>query len=225
MVFCRNINLQLRYRGVRMTSWEKALSTICEKNLQSDSVIEWILVGSVGSVLQRCEMKPGDIDLYVKHQKGVSQFAELFHEYSLDAKCEFPYGDKWYSSKDEPTFTEIFPSGFSWTKGRWTIEGVNVEVVHISHSAGIPDSLNGDGIWEGGQYIWSLYKNVKFGPYMIRTIPLEIQLESNMRRKRQDRVDSILAALKKHGYDRKLLSQALSSQHLAYFNSLGGENG
>lgn len=99
------------------------------------------------------------------------------------------------------------------------INGFNVEVVHISNPAGIPDSLNGDGMWEGGQYIWSHYKNVRIGEYTIPTIPLEIQLESNLRRKRQERMESIITGLKKYGYDKDLIKKALSSQNLSYFYS------
>lgn len=90
-------------------------------------------------------------------------------------------------------------------KGALGNRRIKVEAVHISNSAGIPDSMTGDGIWEGGQYIWSLCKDVKVGQYTIRTIPLEIQLESNLRRKREDRSQAILEALFKLGYDHELI--------------------
>lgn len=77
-----------------MNSWETALSKVCELYFSSEvnSKLEWILVGSVGSVLQGCEMTPGDVDIYTKNKEGIAQFAELLKEYSLLDKCEFPHG-------------------------------------------------------------------------------------------------------------------------------------
>ncbi|WP_413303514.1 hypothetical protein AA0X95_26245 [Bacillus sp. 1P10SD] len=205
-----------------MSNWEKALSTICEIFFQKERSIEWILVGSVGSVLQGCEITPGDIDIYVKDQESVRQFAEMLQSYSLRSKVGDRYDENRLSSVEEPTFTQTFPSGFTWTKGRWKIEGVDVEVVNISNSAGIPDSQSGDGIWEGGKYIWDLYKNVSFGPYTIRTVPLEIQLESNYRRQRQERIDAINKAMQTYGYNEELLKKALSSKRLLQFYAAMG---
>lgn len=203
-------------------NWRSVLERVCEMYDQADVKIEWILVGSAGSVLQGCEMDPGDIDIYVKEPEGVAQFAELLQEFALPTRCENRSSHEWFSSKVEPVFHETFPFGFSWSKARYIIDGVEVEVVHISDSAGIPDSTTGDGIWEGGPYIWSLSKNVKIGEYTIPTVPLEIQLESNLRRNRQDRVESILTTLKNNGFDENLIQQALSTEHLATFNSVVG---
>jgi hypothetical protein len=204
-----------------MNSWETALSKVCELYFSSEvnSKLEWILVGSVGSVLQGCEMTPGDVDIYTKNKEGIAQFAELLKEYSLLDKCEFPYGENWLSSLEEPAYTQTFSSGFSWTKGSWIIDGFKVEVVHISNSAGIPDSMDGDGIWEGGRFIWNHCKNVTIGRYTIPTVPLEIQLESNLRRQRSDRTQAIITALQKYGYDQELIEKALSKKHLPYFYS------
>ncbi|MEH7436951.1 hypothetical protein V7182_05600 [Neobacillus drentensis] len=205
-----------------MSNWEKALTTICEIIFQKERSLEWILVGSVGSVLQGCEITPGDIDIYVKDQESVGQFADMLQSYSLPSKVGDKHDENWLSSVEEPTFTQTFPTGFTWTKGRWKIEGVDVEVVNISNSAGIPDSQTGDGIWEGGEYIWDLYKNVSFGPYTIRTVPLEIQLESNYRRQRQERIDAIIKAMQTYGYNEELLKKALSSKHHLQFNAAMG---
>ncbi|WML57707.1 hypothetical protein [Neobacillus sp. PS2-9] len=205
-----------------MSNWEKALSPICEIIFQKERSLEWILVGSAGSVLQGCEMTPGDIDIYVKDQESVGQFADMLQSYSLPSKVGDKHDENWLSSVEEPTFTHTFPSGFTWTKGRWKIEGVDVEVVNISNSAGIPDSQTGDGIWEGGKYIWDLYKNVSYGPYTIRTVPLEIQLESNYRRQRKERIDAIIKAMQTYGYNEELLKKALSSKNLLEFYTVMG---
>lgn len=206
----------------KLSNWEKALSKICEIYVNTESRMNWVLVGSVGSVLQGCDMTPGDIDIYVKDKESVGQFAELLQSFALDKKHGEKHVENWLSSIEEPTFTQSFPSGFTWTKGRWKIEGVDVEVVNISNSAGIPDSQTGDGIWEGGKYIWDLYKNVSFGTYTIRTVPLEIQLESNYRRQRQERIDAIIKAMQSYGYNEELLKKALSSKHLLEFYAAMG---
>ncbi|WP_127583542.1 hypothetical protein [Paenibacillus koleovorans] len=201
-----------------MHSWEKALMEVCELSSTSPD-LEWILVGSVGSVLQGCDMTPGDVDIYVRHHADVERFARILEGYSLQRKYEGPLGNDWLSSIEQPVFTQTFGSGFTWTKGCWLIEGFKVEVVHISDSAGIPDSLSGEGIWEGGRFIWSYCKLVKCGAFSIPAVPLEIQLESNLRRKRMERVQSIVAALKQNGYDADLLNKALSTENLNYFAS------
>lgn len=203
-----------------MRQWERALSRICELCNQSESPIEWLLVGSAGSVLQGCEMEPGDIDIYIRNSQDVQQFAELLRPFSLASRSEFSHGEQWLSSLEEPTFTQTFGSGFSWTKGRWIIDDFTVEAVHISNSAGIPDSMEGDGIWEGGQYIWSLCNKVQLGDFTMAAVPLEIQLESNLRRKRKDRVQSIIHAMQQGGYDKELVEKALSKENLAYFYTM-----
>lgn len=206
----------------KLSNWENALSKICEIYVKSESRMDWILVGSVGSVLQGCDMTPGDIDIYVKDKESVGKFAELLQSLAPHKKQGEKHYENWLSSIEEPTYTQTFPSGFTWSKGRWKIEGVDVEVVNISNSAGIPDSQIGDGIWEGGKYIWDLYKNVSFGPYTIRTVPLEIQLESNYRRQRQERIDAIIKAMQTCGYNEELLNKALSSKHLLEFYAAMG---
>lgn len=202
-------------------SWNLALKEYCDLYSRSNMDCTWIVVGSVGSVLQGADMIPNDLDIYVQELDDLIQLAKLLEPYSLRTRCELAhYDNEWLSSIDEPYFTQSFPSGFTWSKGKWIIEHFSVEVVQITESAGIPDSDSGDGIWEGGKYIWSLAKNVNYENHIIPVVPLEIQLESNMRRNRQDRVNSIIHALKRNGYDKELLSIALSTTHKQLFKEL-----
>ncbi|MGG1515696.1 hypothetical protein ABE504_09810 [Paenibacillus oryzisoli] len=97
-----------------------------------------------------------------------------------------------------------------------------MEVVQISNSAGIPDSDEGEGIWEGGKYIWELKKLVEFENHEVPVVPLEIQLESNIRRNRPDRKDAILNALITYGYDDELLRKALSKTNREQFKDYFG---
>jgi hypothetical protein len=193
-------------------SWLEALETFCDLYERSNSDVQWIVVGSVGSVLQGAEMTPNDLDLYVQHEDDLKQLASMMEPFHLKSKCELPYSDRaWHSSAEEPYFTQTFPSGFSWMKGKWEIAGFPIEIVHIAQSAGIPDSADGEGIWEGGRHIWSLARRIRFATYEVPVVPLEIQLESNFRRNRPDRANAIIQTLKKHGFDRELLEKALSN--------------
>jgi len=202
-------------------SWKQALKTFYELYSESNLTNEWIIVGSVGSVMQKAIMNPNDLDIYVQNIDDVKELAQLLNEFNLKTKSNLSYFDvDWLSSNEEPYFTQTFPSGFTWTKGKWKIHDFIVEVVQISNSAGIPDSVTGEGIWEGGKYIWELKKYVEFENYEIPVVPLEIQLESNIRRNRQDRTNAILNALITNGYDKELLGKALSNANREKFKEL-----
>lgn len=202
-------------------TWKQALKTFCDLYSESKLTNKWIIVGSVGSVLQKAIMIPNDLDIYVQNIEDVKDIAQLLKEFNLKTKSDLSYFDvEWLSSNEEPYFTQSFSSGFTWTKGKWKIQDFSVEVVQISNSAGIPDSDTGEGIWEGGKYIWELMKYVEFENHEIPVVPLEIQLESNIRRNRQNRIDAILNALITYDYDKDLLRKALSNTNREQFKEL-----
>lgn len=202
-------------------TWKQALKTFCDLYSESKLTNQWIVVGSVGSVLQKAIMIPNDLDIYVRKIEDVKDIAQLLKAFNLKTKSDLSYSDVgWLSSNEEPFFTQSFSSGFTWTKGKWKIQDFTVEVVQISNSAGIPDSDTGEGIWEGGKYIWELMKCVKFENHEIPVVPLEIQLESNIRRNRQDRIDAILNALMTYGHDMELFKKALSNANREQFKEL-----
>ncbi|MFD1017701.1 nucleotidyltransferase domain-containing protein [Thalassobacillus hwangdonensis] len=194
--------------------WYKALMNVCDR--LDGKEIEWILVGSAGSVLQGADMEPNDLDLYVRSEKALKEIMNNFSALLPEKASEVDYDNPaWLSSLTETTFTQSFPFGFTWTKGKFFVAGFPVEVVLISESGGIPDNMTGDGIWEGGQYIWELSKEVRVDTHTIRTVPLEIQLESNLRRERDERAEAIIETLNKNGYDESLLTKALAQKHQA----------
>lgn len=197
-------------------TWKQALSAFCELCSSPGTAGKWIVVGSVGSVLQQAKMTPNDLDIYVRTEEDLAHLASLLGRYHAEDKSECETFDPgWLSSVEQPYFTQTFPSGFAWSKGKWEIGGFPVEIVQISNAAGIPDSDRGDGIWEGGRYIWESARTIAFENFRVPVVPLEIQLESNFRRNREDRVDAIIEAMLEHGYDRGLLARALSASNLA----------
>lgn len=199
-------------------SWSDALKTFCAMYYGTNHKARWILVGSAASVLQGAEMEPNDIDIYTNSLEDVAELSNLMGQYHQERPSSYPlYHKEWFSSITEPYRTETYPSGFSWTKGRWRIGTFPLEVVHISDSGGIPDSVDGDGIWEGGRYIWPYAKQLSFFGYTVPVVPLEIQLESNLRRSREDRARKIAEALKKYGCDEALLAKAISVKHQEHF--------
>ena len=203
-------------------SWAEALKTFCAMYCATNNPARWILVGSAASVLQGAEIEPRDIDIYVNSREEVAELSGMMSRYCQEQPSRHPlYRQEWFSSIAEPYRTESYPSGFTWTKGRWRIGAFPLEVVHIDDSGGIPDSVEGDGIWEGGRYIWEYAKPVAFSGFTIPVVPLEIQLESNLRRGREERARKIAEALKKYGCDEALLAKAISVKHQEYLRQQG----
>src|SRR5690349_9566781 len=104
-------------------SWDNALEAFCEHYHNSNLNCDWIIVGSVSSILQGASMSPNDIDIYVRQKEDVSKLSSLLSTFSLTNKSELSYNDsEWLSSIEEPYYTQTFSSGFSWTKGNWLIK-------------------------------------------------------------------------------------------------------
>jgi hypothetical protein len=111
--------------------------------------------------------------------------------------------------------SETFPGGFEWHKVQWNVEGFTTEAVYIASGGGIPDGTEGEGIWEGGQHIWSLIRYAPFRGYSIPVVPLEVQLESQLRRGREDRATTIIKTLQARGVDESILQKSLSHANRA----------
>jgi hypothetical protein len=136
----------------------------------------------------------------------------------LDILFTSEYDLKQYTNKvanylSEPEFSIVcqqFGSGFKWYKAQHEIGGFPVDAVYIASGGGIPDSIVGDGAWEGGPYAWRFARTVMFEQYSVQVAPLEIQLESQIRRGRLDKAEIIAERLRNTGFDPQLLEQCLS---------------
>ncbi|MGG1515695.1 hypothetical protein ABE504_09805 [Paenibacillus oryzisoli] len=82
-------------------SWKQALKTFCDLYSESKLTNKWIIVGSVGSVLQNAKMEPNDLDIYVQNIEDVQDIAELLGKFNLKSKSDLSYSDgDWLSSNE-----------------------------------------------------------------------------------------------------------------------------
>ncbi len=203
-------------------SWQSALEHVLQITyafLERDE-IRWAIIGSVASALHGCQISPNDIDFLAVKPEGVYRFVELMSAYALP-RCEYPPGDdNWHSSEELPVTSGPDPYGFTWHFARWYVDSFKVEIAHIVAPEGYPTSSDGAGIWEAGREIWPHIRNVPFAGYWVPVVPLEIQLETNLGRGLENRVNEIIAIFQENGYDRALIQNSLTSEHLEVFESL-----
>jgi hypothetical protein len=192
-----------------MPPWEEPLRIVCSCLIGSlgEPAIPFLIVGSVASELQGCIMGTRDLDILFTSEDDLKRYT------SRIASCML---------QPQPVIScQSFDSGFKWYKAQNEIGGFLVDAVYIASGGGIPDSITGDGAWEGGPYAWRFARAVQFREYQLQAAPLEIQLESQIRRGRLDRAEIIAERLRTTGFDPTLLEQCLSREsHAAWAKAL-----
>jgi len=175
----------------------------------ADTRIEWLVIGSAASALQGVEIEPRDVDLLFRTREDLMAFVRKMHGLTPSSP-EAPLSvEDWRSSQAQPIKTETFPGAFTWHKAAWDIEGVRLDATAIENN-GVPDSLHGDGVWEGGDHVWSFVARAQDLP----VVALEVQLESCLRRDLDSRARAIAVCLQHSGYAVERLVQVLSRGHL-----------
>ena len=175
----------------------------------ADTRIEWLVIGSAASALQGGEIEPRDVDLLFRTREDLMAFVRKMHGLTPSSP-EAPLSvEDWRSSQAQPIKTETFPGAFTWHKAAWDIEGVRLDATAIENN-GVPDSLHGDGVWEGGDHVWSFVTRAQDLP----VVALEVQLESCLRRDLDSRARAIAVCLQHSGYAVERLVQVLSRGHL-----------
>ena len=175
----------------------------------ADTRIEWLVIGSAASALQGVEIEPRDVDLLFRTREDLMAFVRKMHGLTPSSP-EVPLSvEDWRSSQAQPIKTETFPGAFTWHKAAWDIEGVRLDATAIENN-GVPDSLHGDGVWEGGDHVWSFVTRAQDLP----VVALEVQLESCLRRDLDSRARAIAVCLQRSGYAVERLVQVLSRGHL-----------
>ena len=175
----------------------------------ADTRIEWLVIGSAASALQGVEIEPRDVDLLFRTREDLMAFVRKMHGLTPSSP-EAPLSvEDWRSSQAQPIKTETFPGAFTWHKAAWDIEGVRLDATAIENN-GVPDSLHGDWVWEGGDHVWSFVTRAQDLP----VVALEVQLESCLRRDLDSRARAIAVCLQHSGYAVERLVQVLSRGHL-----------
>jgi len=186
-----------------MPPWEYPLQIVCECLAGSDGepAIPFLIVGSVASELQGCSVGTRDLDILFESESDLKRYAARIAH---------------HLQQPEPAIScQAFNGGFKWYKAQHEISGFLVDAVHIASGGGIPDSTSGDGAWEGGPYAWRFARSVPFQEFEVQVAPLEIQLESQIRRGRPDKAEMIAERLRSAGCDAELLEQCLSRDNFA----------
>jgi hypothetical protein len=197
--------------------WEEALYVFLDETFDTleENNIDWAIIGSVATYLQKCRIKPKDLDILVKEPKSVYFISELLKEFqdekSIESFLEESNEELWFSSKTKLVDESVDQIGFKWVFARYLIDNTRVEIAHITAP---PDfKMWTEGIWEAGPSIWPHIKKIPYIGAEIPVVPLEIQLETCLGRGLNDRVDLIISTLKKQGYDEKLMKEALDSKY------------
>ncbi len=211
-----------------MNTLERALDKVLGATYEglSQSKTEWVIMGSIATYLQGIDVIPRDIDILVRSPEEVYYFAELMSEFAVKecaAKASHQHDD-WQSSVDRPVAAdEPNPAQAVWYFGKWYINNFKVEVAHIVPPADYLKNKKPEaGIWEGGPEIWPYIRYVNYQQYRLPVVPLEIQLETNLRRDLSSRVKKIITSFKTGHYNKSLLVKSLSPENQLRFNDLIG---
>ena len=205
--------------------WQSVLTTVITTAAPAleEEHTRWAIIGSVATALQGCRVSPRDIDILAMNPEGVFRFAEMMVDYT-PARCEVQEDhNAWYSSEQELLREGPDDFGYVWTFARWIIDGLKVEVAHIVGPEGGGPTAPGAGIWEAGPEIWPHVREVCYRGHPVPVVPLEIQLETCLRRGLEPRVSEIVRALLRGGYNNGLIELGLNKDHLDQFRRLETE--
>ncbi|GIN38438.1 nucleotidyltransferase family protein [Heyndrickxia oleronia] len=173
--------------------------------------IKFVFSGSVSTLLQGCKVEPGDIDILVSTSGDVKKIISLFSNYLEDEESE-DTPESWMASKAKKLIRFEDPLKNNWTLSRFNINHIDIEIANIRPS--IEEKyIKGTGLWENGPHICTYIKHIPFRNIVVPVIPLEIQLETNLNRKKHDRVEKIINIFNIQGYDQELLDYSLSNEN------------
>lgn len=120
-------------------AWKPALREVAARLNRAD--VGWLLVGSAAPAVRGAAIQPGDIDIAVSTPSAVYVAAALLPSRGGDSPSEAP--TVWYSSVRQPVLSFTDPANSEWTFGRWTLDGVKVELAHIARPGGRDLCLEG----------------------------------------------------------------------------------
>lgn len=197
-------------------SWGQVLKRVWDLVIPecNEKGFEILLVGSGSTFLQGCTVQPNDIDLLALTPEAVECVAELLQGYEVEESPSQEI-DNWLSSKVLRVLAIDGENGSEkWRMGRWIIEGIKVEVAYLESVSSVQRSRQQDYIWENGPDMYPHIKEVHYQGSAINVIPLELQLGTNIFRGLEERVMAIIRVMRESGYDRELLTKALTPDQL-----------
>ncbi|NHJ49393.1 MAG: hypothetical protein FK733_16505 [Asgard group archaeon] len=201
--------------------WQEALYVFLDETYDSliKNDIDWAIIGSVATYLQKCKITPKDVDIIVKDAKSVYFISELLKNFrdekSIESFLEESDEEVWFSSKEKLVDESVDQFGFKWVFARFLIDNARVEIAHIT--APIDSKILTEGIWEAGPKIWPHIKKIPYISADIPVVPLEIQLNTNFNRGLIERVDHIISIFKENNCNEELVKTALTKQNYQKF--------
>jgi hypothetical protein len=179
--------------------------------------IRFVFAGSVSSLIQGCDIIPGDIDILVPLSIGVHNAALILSEYlieqSIDADTQI---ESWLATHTTPFRKFVDSASNEWTFSRLIVNGIKLEIANIQ-PVNDEGYINGSGFWENGPHIWQHTIMIPFKDMELPVIPLEIQLETNMNRNLEQRINEIIKIFRSKGYNEKLINYALNQTNRKKF--------
>lgn len=187
-----------------MKAWQSALALVSAALAQAD--IDWLVVGSVASVLHGCPFEPNDLDLLFPDLVTL-QLAERAINQALAIAEE--------SAIQTQTFGE-----FKWHKRYWQLNGFPIDASYIESGGGIPDSPDGAGVWEGGVHVWKYREEIRTERGYVPVPHLSVQLESQLRRGMLARAAVIKQLLRERDDNDEIAQRCLSRENYQYLRSV-----
>jgi len=177
--------------------------------------LKWALVGSMASVIQGCDIVPGDIDIWVAREADVEQVVNCFREQLPEDAIITTIEENWVSSLTQPTVTFQIDRS-DWTLGRVYINSVKIDIAYAVIRE-MESYIPGMGLWENGPDIGDLIKFISVNESVIPVVPLEVQLQTNYLRGIESRIATIIDKFRTDGYDDALLRYCLEQDNYKRF--------
>jgi hypothetical protein len=179
--------------------------------------IRFVFAGSVSSLIQGCDITPGDIDILVPLPIDVHKTALILCEYLIDQSIDVDTPiECWVATHTAPYRKFVDFASNEWTFSRLIVNGIKLEIANI-RPANDEGYVNGTGFWENGPHIWQHIILIPFKDMELPVIPLEIQLETNMNRNLEPRINEIVKIFRSKGYNEKLINYALNQTNRKKF--------
>jgi hypothetical protein len=162
--------------------------------------MEWIVVGSVASMIQGCKgIQPNDLDILLKQSADVERIARLFTDYLPETNPSPIFNKHWLSTKDAPTYS-LNEGVNKWSFVRLNFDGVIIEIANTAS----------DEYLELSSRVWEMRRVVDYLGMSIPVAPLEVQLHSNYELDKPERIQVLREVIHLQNRDVSFMENYLS---------------